>query len=180
MPLHAAFLRGINLGNRRLTMDRLRAVVEDFGLADVATFIASGNVVFRHPGTALSELEIALEAHFESSLGYPVATFVRSFARLGELATLPEIERAEAEENFTPHVLFLRAAADDQVASSFEALTGPDDRFLVRGRDVIWLRRGRLSDAPIRTGDLDRAAGGTDHSMRKLTTLRRMLVKLGA
>jgi uncharacterized protein (DUF1697 family) len=89
MPLHAAFLRGINLGNRRLTMDRLRAVVEDFGLADVATFIASGNVVFRHPGTALSELETALAAHFESSLGYPVATFVRSFARLRELARSP-------------------------------------------------------------------------------------------
>jgi hypothetical protein len=77
-------------------------------------------------------------------------------------------------------VLFLRAAAGDEVASSFEALTGPDDRFLVRGREVIWLRRGRLSDAPIRAGDLDRAAGGSENSMRKLTTLRRMLEKFGA
>jgi uncharacterized protein (DUF1697 family) len=47
MPRYAAFLRGVNLGrNRRITNERLRGALEDLGYADVATFRASGNVVF--------------------------------------------------------------------------------------------------------------------------------------
>jgi uncharacterized protein (DUF1697 family) len=177
MTLHAAFLRGINLGRRRISMDRLRETVEAFGLADVATFIASGNVVFRNPGRSLEALERSLEFHLESSLGYPVATFVRPFERLRELAASSEIAQAEEEEGFTAHVLFLRGPAPAGVAERFDALAGPDDRFLVRGAEVVWLRRGGLSDGTIAPADLDRAVGVNDHSLRKLTTLQRMLVK---
>ncbi|NIP60050.1 MAG: DUF1697 domain-containing protein, partial [Gemmatimonadetes bacterium] len=46
MSRHVAFLRGINLGDRRVKMDRLRRHFEAMDLGDVATFIASGNVIF--------------------------------------------------------------------------------------------------------------------------------------
>lgn len=41
-----AFLRGINLVNRHLTMDALRGHLEGMGLEGLATYLASGNVVF--------------------------------------------------------------------------------------------------------------------------------------
>ena len=44
---YAAFLRAVNLGkNRRVTSDRLKALFEEAGAEDVATFRTSGNVVF--------------------------------------------------------------------------------------------------------------------------------------
>ncbi len=46
MPRYIAFLRGINLGKRRLPMSQLRSSFEELGFSDVKTFIASGNVVF--------------------------------------------------------------------------------------------------------------------------------------
>ena len=46
MGVHVAFLRAINVGHRRVGMDRLRKPFEALGFGDVTTFIASGNVVF--------------------------------------------------------------------------------------------------------------------------------------
>ena len=47
MPTHVALLRGINLGpHKRVAMPALRALVASLGHTDVATYIASGNVVF--------------------------------------------------------------------------------------------------------------------------------------
>jgi uncharacterized protein (DUF1697 family) len=42
---YIAFLRGINLGKRRLPMSQLKALFEELGFREVETFIASGNVV---------------------------------------------------------------------------------------------------------------------------------------
>jgi uncharacterized protein (DUF1697 family) len=47
MIKYVAFLRGINVGGKRLIkMEDLRRVVESIGLKNVRTFIASGNVLF--------------------------------------------------------------------------------------------------------------------------------------
>ena len=46
MARYVAFLRGMNLGNRRIKNHELRAEFERLGFEEVATFRASGNVVF--------------------------------------------------------------------------------------------------------------------------------------
>jgi uncharacterized protein (DUF1697 family) len=47
VPTHVALLRGINVGpHNRVAMPALRALVAGLGHTDVATYIASGNVVF--------------------------------------------------------------------------------------------------------------------------------------
>ena len=46
-----AFLRGMNLGGRRIKNEQLRAEFEALGYADVGTFRASGNVLFACRGT---------------------------------------------------------------------------------------------------------------------------------
>jgi uncharacterized protein (DUF1697 family) len=61
VPTHVALLRGINLGpHKRVAMPALRALVASLGHTDVATYIASGNVVFTAgdgaaPGPGLEE-----------------------------------------------------------------------------------------------------------------------------
>ena len=78
MTLYIAFLRAINVGGRTVKMDRLRGLFEQVGYADVETFIASGNVIFRSPAEDTQALERQIEAHLAASLGYEVAAFVRT------------------------------------------------------------------------------------------------------
>ncbi len=49
MERYVAFLRGMNLGNRRIKNEELRAEFEAMGFEEVATFRASGNVIFAAP-----------------------------------------------------------------------------------------------------------------------------------
>ena len=69
MPTHVALLRGINLGpHKRVAMPALRTLVESLGHTDVATYIASGNVVFTAAGPD-AELAGDLEKAIEAELG---------------------------------------------------------------------------------------------------------------
>jgi uncharacterized protein (DUF1697 family) len=70
---YLALLRGVNVGGKNLVrMAELRAAVELVGLADVATYIASGNVLFRAPrqgrDALAARLESELSRHFDIEL----------------------------------------------------------------------------------------------------------------
>src|SRR5262249_7266007 len=81
-PRVVAFLRAINVGGHTVEMARLRQLFEKLGLADVETFIASGNVIFAAPKGSIPALEKRIAAHLEKSLGYEVATMLRTPAEL--------------------------------------------------------------------------------------------------
>ena len=87
MARYIAFLRAINVGGRTVKMDRLRELFEAMKFTDVSTFIASGNVVFNAPGKDPVVLETRIEKHLQQSLGYEVATFLRTPSELATMAT---------------------------------------------------------------------------------------------
>lgn len=176
MLRYVAFLRGINLGRRRLEMGRLRGHFEELGLEDVETFLASGNVVFRAAPGSQSALEARIEAHLAGALGYEVDTFLRSLAELEEVARFDGLPPGEGG-GWTPHVVFLREPAGESVVQRLRELETEDDRFVARGREVYWLRRGGLTDSVVSAADLARALGGATHTMRNLNTVRRIVQK---
>ncbi|MEI9865947.1 MAG: DUF1697 domain-containing protein [Limisphaerales bacterium] len=67
MPRYIAFLRGMNLGKRRLPMSRLKELFEELGFDDVATFIASGNVLFSSKIKNTKSLESQIAEHLENA-----------------------------------------------------------------------------------------------------------------
>jgi uncharacterized protein (DUF1697 family) len=175
---HAAFLRGINLGKRRVKMDALRTHFEALDVGDPQTFIASGNVVFDHDGSDTARLEDEIERHLHHALGFATETFVRTLEELRRITQVEVVTRL-GEEGFTPLVIFLREGPGDEARRALEALESDDDRFAVLEREVVWFRRGRLSDSPILTRHLDAALGRVETTMRNLNTLRRMVEKFG-
>lgn len=177
MPRLVAFLRGINLGNRRLKMAELRGHLEDAGLGDVSTFLASGNAIFDHEGDDLQAVEARIETHLADALGYQVDTYVRPLARLGRLVDQDVVKEADAD-GFNVHAIFLKRPADDVAERALAELETPDDAFHVLGREVLWLRRGRMSDSVIGTRDLEDALG-PKQTMRNLNTVRRIATKFG-
>lgn len=173
-----AFLRGINLGKRRLTNDRLREVVEGAGLGGVAVYQAAGNVVFDDPGRAPDAVAGELERHFEGELGYPVDTFVRTMAELEAVVAWAAPREAESD-GFKVHVLFLREAPGAAAAKRLRGLETDDDRFAVRDREIYWFRRGGLGTASISAFDPGGITGGRTGTMRTLGTVRRIVKKFG-
>ena len=74
----AALLRAVNVGGTgKLPMAELKALCEALGLAQVRTYIASGNVVFASDLTE-GELKAMIEAALEAKYGKPIAVLVRS------------------------------------------------------------------------------------------------------
>jgi uncharacterized protein (DUF1697 family) len=76
-----AFLRAINVGGRTVRMESLRSAIGTLGFSGVETFIASGNAIFE-PCLTNEELLQKIERHLARTLGYEVATFIRSPAEL--------------------------------------------------------------------------------------------------
>lgn len=68
MTTYLVLLRGINVGGKnRVPMAPLRAMLEELGFLDVATYIASGNVILRSDrpaGEVKSTIEAALPTTF--------------------------------------------------------------------------------------------------------------------
>ena len=91
---YIALLRGINVGGHQVKMERLRALFAEVGLANVRTYIQTGNVFFDTDETDERDrgaLTAAIEAHLLQALGYAVPTVLR---------TVEELERALALDPF--------------------------------------------------------------------------------
>lgn len=174
----ACFLRGINLGSRRVKMAELRRPFEAMGLEGVESYLASGNVVFDDPGRDRRALEEEIEAELEAALGFATEAFVRGLPGLADLLD-HELVAGAGDEGFTPYVVFLKEAAGADVEAALEALETPDDRLHFLGREIVWRRRGGISDSPISPADFAEAVGGRDHTRRKASTLRRIVAKFG-
>lgn len=84
--VYLALLRGINVGGRsRIEMAKLKLTFENLGFADVKTYIASGNVIFRSSVTDVDRLTKQIEGAIERDFGLPVKVVLRDAAAMREL-----------------------------------------------------------------------------------------------
>lgn len=177
MTVRVALLRAINVGGHTVKMDELRRLFGELHLADVATFIASGNVVFSDDRPA-GELESIIEPHLESALGYTVETFVRSIDELAAIATADVFGDVQGKPGTSMYVSFLKAAGDAAMVQRLAALETPADRFVVNGSEFYWWRDGKMTDSPIKPSQLNRAVGVPTTS-RNITSVQKLVAKFG-
>jgi uncharacterized protein (DUF1697 family) len=177
MPLHVAFLRAINVGGRVVKMDKLRALFEALGFSNVATFIASGNVIFQSPIKKTQTLEATIDAHLLESLGYTVGSFIRSPAELAAIVSHRPFSIADlAAEGNSLHIGFLAAAPDAHARKKLRALRTEVDEFHVNGREFYWLCRIKVNESKI-TGKMIEKALGMPSTMRNVTTVKKLAAK---
>jgi uncharacterized protein (DUF1697 family) len=172
MPRYAAFLRGMNLGGRRITNEALRAHVAALeGVADVATFRASGNVTFdthaREPVDALAQ---RVESGLAAALGYDVPVFLRSAAEVRAIAAhAPFPAKRVAASNGKLQVLLLHDAPAASAARDVLALATDDDQLDLHARELYWLPRDRMSDSALDLTAIAKLLGpGTQRTMGTL------------
>jgi uncharacterized protein (DUF1697 family) len=151
MPRCAAFLRGMNLGRRRIANDDLRAHVEALGFADVATFRASGNVILSAPDSAsIADVAERLEAGLGAALAYDVPVFARSAEQMRAMAaSMPFEADALAASKGKLQVVLLTAAPSAAARRRALALAPDGDRFAFDGTELYWLPSGGLADTQL-------------------------------
>lgn len=175
-----AFLRGMNVGGHRITMDRLRAHFEALGLADPTTFLASGNVAFLAPAGDAAALERRIEAHLREALGYAVDTFVRTPAELAAVVGAGVFDPADvAAPGHSVQVGFLREAMRAAEAARVAEFDTDRDLLRVRGRELFWLCRGRMSDTTVDWKTLEKTVPMRS-TIRNLNTVRKIAAKYPA
>ena len=181
-PLHmiryVAFLRGMNLGRRRLEMSRLKALFEELGFKDVATFIASGNVIFSSGERVAKKLESRIAVHLEESLGYSVDTFVRTLDEVVAIANSKPFAE-DGSEGITIHVGFLEDALNSTIAKRLANVRTADDEFLVKGREYYWMCRIRTSDSKVWTSPDIKVLKLPTSTMRNMSSVRKLVAKHG-
>lgn len=161
MNRYVAFLRGMNLGGRRITNEGLRSHFEALGCEDVATFRASGNVVFAKAGRP-AELTAQLEEGIGDALGYEVPVFLRSAKQLLAVAAQHpfSVKQLAASKGKLQVALLTKKPS---VARAREALTlsTAADRLAIEGRELFWLPKGGISESELDLKALDRTLGPT-------------------
>ena len=165
-------LRAINVGGHNVKMEYLRVLFSELGLMNIETFIASGNVLFDTPEHAPATLERMIEQHLQQALGYAVTTFIRTPS---ELVAAVEHQPFVVPEGSVLQIGFLCVSPTPDAQQRLLALQTPVDLFHLHGRELYWLRHGRVSESTITGGKLEKALG-LAITLRNLTTVR----KLGA
>ncbi len=147
MPKYVAFLRAINVGSHLVKMDRLRTLFEALGFTNVETFIASGNVIFDSRSTNTAALEKKIENHLLKSLGYEVATFIRSLAEVEKIASSEPFSAADLKQNGTTlYVGFLAQPLSEESRSELLKSGNKNNDFAVSDRELFWLCRVKFSE----------------------------------
>ena len=174
MPRYAAFLRAINVGGHVVKMDRLRTLFEQMNLSNVKTVIASGNVLFDSPLKNGAALEQKIERQLHMSLGYGVATFIRTTAELERIAAYEPFPAAITKKPYHAiYVSFLGAEPSAEAHRAVLALRSGNDEFHIHQRELYWLARKPFSESVINGAILERTLG-MPATARNVTTVRRI------
>ncbi len=173
---YAAFLRGINVGGHRVSGGELRSAFEELGLEEVATFRASGNVVFTAAEEPVASLTARIEEGLEGALGYEVPAFLR---------TGPEVRAIAEHQPFARELLvaskgklqvsMLREPPSTGARSEVIALATDEDRLAFGDRELYWLPSGGISQSSLDLKAVDRLLGVS--TMRTKGTVEQIAAK---
>ena len=141
MAIYVALLRGINVGGKNLIrMPALKECFEAGGLDDVATYIQSGNVLFRATGSGAAltrRIEKMLNKSFDH---YKAWVVVRSHAQMRTVVNKAPNGFGKDPDTFLYDVVFLKEPLTASAALKEVPLREEVDAAFA-GRGVLYLSR---------------------------------------
>lgn len=176
MTRYVALLGSINVGGNRPKMAELKAALEDEGFANVATVVASGNVLFDHDEAADAKLESRIAQVVKNRFGIDSFAAVRSRDELAAAIDNNPFAR-DGEAKFV-HTIFLQQSLDREAFEAFakgydgpERLAAGEREFFVDFREGV--ARSML-DPAMKKARVPKSRA----TARNIRSLRRMLDKM--
>lgn len=173
MIRYAAFLRAINVGGHTVKMEDLRAIFSAQGFTNVETFIASGNVLFDASADDPAGLEAHIAGTLRASLGYEVATFLRTGKELQEILACRPFSEDQLAAAAAFNIAFLAAGPAPQSAQKLLALQNELDTFAIGSREVYWLCRKKQSESTFSNAVLEKTLKMTA-TLRGISTVQKI------
>ena len=173
MARYVALFGSINVGGNRLTMADLRSAFEAEGFSNVATVVASGNVLFDHDARPTRGLEEKLTLMVHDRFDMSCAALVRSRDELA--AAIADNPFAGTNEDRIVHTMFL----DGQpTAEQFDALATdhrvrPNERLALGDRSLYIDFGDGAADSKLTARMIERRLEhkGTARNMRSIARI---------
>lgn len=177
MSRYVAFLRGMNLGGRRIKNEELRRHFEEMSFEEVATFRASGNVIFSAPKReSESKLAQRVEAELDERLGYDVPAFLRSIEEVAEIASQRPFDPKRVKNSKGKlQVSLLKKKPSAAAKKKALALATDEDLLAIEGRELYWLPSGGISESNLDLKTIEAAVG--PWTMRTMGTVEQIAAK---
>ena len=177
MPKYIAFLKAINVGGHTVKMDHLKKLFKQMSFEKVKTFIASGNVIFETKTKNVESIKKKIETELEKSLGYKVATFIRTTKELKVISEYKPFEESDLsnEQNYL-YIGFLDNQLDKDSQKKALALSDKANEFHFNNKEMYWLCRKNFSDSGISGKTLEKTLG-MEITIRNSTTIKKIVLK---
>lgn len=165
MPVYVALLRAVNVTGTALPMPELKAICEQLGFTDVATYIRSGNVLFRSgesEAVAASKLDAALGARFGKNPG----VMIRSAAQLRAVADAAPFSYAK------PSLLLVYFLPRQAPADALKTMVAPDgEEARVAGTEIYVHYPGGSGRSKLKLPALKPGTSRNLNTVRKLAEM---------
>ena len=183
MTVLVSMLRGINMGpHHRIRMESLRQLYEDLGLRDVASYLQSGNVVFRTAGRNPGRIGAQIENAIEATFGFHSDVLLRTTAELrAVIAANPFADRAGIEPAKLA-VTFLAAAPAAEASEKLLSVRIAPEELYIRGREIFIYFPNGMARPKLPLGLIDRTVKmpNTGRNWNTVNKLLEMAEKLEA
>jgi uncharacterized protein (DUF1697 family) len=131
MSTWIALLRGVGGGIRPLPMKDLTAALTKLGLADVRTYIQSGNVVFEATRTTATRLSKQIGECIVENFGFESWVMVLTAKELRLAMAANPYPKADAEPQ-TLHLFFMAKAPPSPDIAGMNKLKAPSESFTLK------------------------------------------------
>ena len=178
MPRYVALLGSVNVGGNRVKMSDLKAALENEGFSNVATVVASGNVLFEHARAGDAKLGEEIAGLIKQRFGFDSLVAVRTKAEV-----LSAVEdnpfHGDGQDKFV-HTIFL----DGQpIQERFDALLAEHrdkgGERLALGPRALYLDYVHGVGVSSLTGAFLQRRLGVRGTARNMTSLKRIHEKMG-
>jgi len=142
--IFVALLRGVNVGGKNMIrMSALKGSFEGMGFGDVATYINSGNIIFKTQEGDARKLERSIEGMLSGEYKLECKVVVRSLSEMADLIKgLPETWDGDGRWKY--NVIFLRHSIDSENILCGLKPESDIEQIVYRPGTLLW--SARISD----------------------------------
>src|SRR5215813_10186898 len=177
MTVVISMLRGVNVGgHNKIKMAALRALYESLKFEDVATFIQSGNVVFRTKERDMAKASNRIGDGIEKAFGFRPGVILRTAEEMREvIARNPFAARNDIEPGKLL-VLFLDGLPDAECRKNVLTVKVDREELRVDGRELYIYFPDGMGRSKLSTAAVERAlkVSGTGRNWNSVLKLMEM------
>ena len=179
MASYVALLRGINVGGRNiLPMKNFRDILEKLGCENVATYIQSGNAVFRNaaPGGALSE---SIAAAVEADFAFRPSVMIVEAADFAAIAAANPYADEDVDAKHV-HISFLSEVAKGADQTRMAEIASNGEQFVLTDRAFYMLAPNGIGRSKL-AAEVEKCLGvkATGRNWRTVGKIGELVTNLG-